>query len=174
MKPNLRWHPLTGEIQEPACSHIAGCQHCSDREDAFDVLQRKLTGAMAEIGRLKKDADAEARRHELWAEALTVHEWWALATGHFKASFSADAFYIVQPRLKARDGLLGVLRAIAGAAYDPMTRMMKNGKLERYDSFELINRSAEKQASFQMRAPGPDSEHEWKRWLIARIESNLR
>lgn len=164
-------NPETGEIGEK----VAPLQNFIDEAEAeYNALQGKYRGALAEITRLKRDADADARKHQLWAEAEALHGWWAIATGHPGRSFTADAFYQVLPRLKEKSvGPVGVLKAIAGAAFDPGTKQMKNGRTERYDDWELLNRSAAKQESFAGRAPVGNDDHVWKRWLVAHIEGQL-
>lgn len=144
-------------------------------EAEYNALQHKYRAALADITRLKRDSEAEARRHQLWAEAEALHGWWAIATGHPGRKFGADEFYQVFPRLKEKAvGPIGVLKAIAGAAYDPGTKRLKNGRVERYDSFELVTRSRDKIDSFSQRVPGGPESEAWKRWLIERIESALK
>jgi hypothetical protein len=142
-------------------------------EDTLVQTERQLRMANARVTRMQRDEEHEARKNKLWEEAETVHTWWRLATGHFGVKFTAEDFKHVAPRLKER-GPIGVLRAIAGAAFDPGSTTMKNGRQMVYDDFELINRSRTKADNFAQRAPGSENSHEWKRWLLERIESNLR
>lgn len=80
----------------------------------------------------------------------------------------------MRPRLKEKDiGPIGLLHAIAGAAFDANERPMANGRIERYDQIELICRERAKVLNFQNRAPGNPEGHEWKRWLLERVESAL-
>ena len=175
MRPALRVVDQHGELVEPPCSHISTCEHCSEREDAFETLQRKLVGALAEIGRLKRDPEAEARKHELWHQAECAHEWWRLCTGHFRAQFAAEEFYAVLPRLKERDGLLRVLKGICALVFDPNEAPMKNGRMKRYDGWHLVACSRAKLDERCERAPGKsaDDEATWRIWLVRRIEANL-
>jgi len=147
----------------------------AEHEAEYNALQGKYRAALAQITRLTRDQEAEARKHALWAEAEALHEWWRLATGHPGRKFGADEFYQVLPRLKDKDcGPVGVLHAIAGAAFDPGTKRMKNGRMQRYDDWELITRSQDKVDSFRERAPVGADDHQWKRWLIAHIQSQLK
>lgn len=147
----------------------------AEHEAEYNALQGKYRAALAQITRLTKDAEAEARKHELWTEAEALHEWWRLATGHPGRKFGADEFYQVLPRLKDREcGPVGVLHAIAGAAFDPGTKQLKNGKTERYDDWELVTRSPAKLDSFRNRAPVGADDHHWKRWLIAHIQAQFK
>lgn len=141
--------------------------------DSLVQLERQLRMANARITRMQRDEEHVARKNKLWAEAEAVHTWWRLATGHFGTKFTAEDFKHVAPRLKER-GPIGVLKAIAGAAFDPGSTTMKNGRQMFYDDWELINRSKAKADNFAKRAPGSENGHEWKRWLLDRIESNLK
>lgn len=146
-----------------------------EAEAEYNALQGKYRAALAEITKLKRDEEADARAHELWTEAEALHGWWAIACGHPGVTFRADAFYQVLPRLKERAiGPIGVLKAICGAAYDPGSKQMKNGRHEIFNDWELINRSQSKWRSFANRVPGDPDGHEWKRWLIAHIEAQLK
>lgn len=140
-------------------------------EAEYNALQGKYRAALADITRLKKDGEAEARRHELWAMAETAHTWWRLACWHPGVRFGAEAFYEALPRLKEPGGLLALLQAIAGAAFDPGTKRMKNGRMKRFDDWELICRSPGKRADFAERVPGGGESEAWKAWLVQRIQS---
>jgi hypothetical protein len=145
-----------------------------ETEDALVKAERRIRYLDGRITGLERDEETEARKHELWAEGEALHEWWRLATGHPGRQFGADEFYQVLPRLKDREcGPIGVLHAIAGAAFDPGTKRMKNGRTERYDDWELVTRSPAKLDSFRNRAPVGADEHQWKRWLVSHIEAQL-
>lgn len=152
------------------------CPGCIDYEDTLKQAEKQLRIANARITRMERDAEHQARRHKLWDEAEAAHNWWALACGHEGVKFGAEEFGYIVPRLKEKDvGIVGVLQAIAGAAFDPGTKTRKNGTLERFDSLELVCRNRLKFNSFQERAPGwPTDKHKWKRWLIEHIESTLK
>lgn len=142
-------------------------------EDSLVQTERQLRTANGRITRMNRDEEHEARKNARWEEAEAVHTWWRLATGHFGVKFTAEDFKHVLPRLKER-GPIGVLKTVAGAAFDPGTTTMKNGRQMVYDDWELLNRSRAKADNFAKRAPGSENGHEWKRWLLERIESNLR
>ncbi len=161
--------PQTGEIQ---CTHSYDCPQCAEKLDAYDVLEKKHRGALAEISRLKNDREVQAREHRLWTEAQAVFDWWRLACWHPKSQFKADTFYEVKPRLE-EVGAVGVLKAVCGLAFDPTETRMKNGKMKKFDSWELMCRSQWKCEDFAERVPyGEDSER-WKSWLVQKIESNF-
>lgn len=165
--------PETGEMG--FCSHHDDCEECKGRRYAHAELEKKYTGALAQIGQLKEDQEKKARLHKLWAEGVCAYDWWRLACWHPTATFKAEDFSKVRARLEERSiGLHGVLKAIAGAAYDPMEGTMKNGRMKRHDSFELICRSEEKTLDFMERVPGGEDSEQWKAWLVNRIEEAFK
>jgi hypothetical protein len=146
----------------------------AEHEAEIAALQARYRAAVGQITKLTKDQEAEARKHELWAQAEGLHTWWRIATGRCGRKFGADEFYQVLPRLKDREcGVIGVLEAIAGAAFDPGTKQLRNGETERYDDWELVTRSPGKLDSFRKRAPRGADPHHWRRWLLAHIEAQL-
>jgi hypothetical protein len=161
--------PATGEHED-----FAGCPHCEEKEAVVVQLERQIRTLNARLTRLQRDEEKEARKHAMWAEASALHDWWALATGHEGTKFGADELYAAVPRLKehtARE----ILQGIAGIAFDPNTKRKRNGHTERYDGWETLMKSGPKFQRYAERAPGwPVKQHYWKRWLIDRIESNLR
>ena len=168
MKPELQlvpeFDPSTGEVL---------CSRCAATENAAVQLERKLRAAYAQITRMETDAEAEARRHKGWAEVEGLFDWWRLATGHFGVSFGADEFYPGLRRV-AEVGPVVVLQGVAGLAFDPNSKPMRNGRVQFYDSWELLTRSRSKLESAAERAPHLPDPHRWKRWLIDRIESQFQ
>jgi hypothetical protein len=164
-------------LVDPATGHFedyAGCPDCAGKDDVISQLERDARTMKGRLTRLERNKDDEDRRHPLWTEAEAIYGWWIVATGHFRSTFSVEDFRHMRPRLKEADiGPIGLLHAIAGAARYPHERPMPNGRIEKYDSIELICRERERVLNFQNRAPGNPAGHEWKRWLIDRIESNL-
>lgn len=142
-------HPIdpdTGEIT---------CPECLERQRVLDELTRKYHGALAQIGRLRNDTETEARRHALWPQALAHHDYWRDICNHPRSEFTAERFWLCERFVRAdeEDGTDYAMRAIEGAAFDPMTRERRNGTVERYDSWELIFRDRGKFESFVSRAP---------------------
>lgn len=153
---------------------LEGCPDCASKDDVIVQLERQIRTLSGRLTRLQRDEESESKKHKLWDEAAALHDWWAIATGHFRADFGLDDFKDMLPRLKEKKfGPIGVLQGIAGAAHAPQQKELPNGRFERYDSLELVCRSPKKLEAFQNRAPGELEGNEWKRWLIDRIESNL-
>lgn len=144
----------TGEVVED------GCPQCSVKDDEIAGLQRNIRGWAVRCAKLERDREAEACAHELWPVALRIVEVWRRLCGHPRADFGADEFEPMIRFLSKRvygetldDRVAMCLRAVAGAAYDPSTRALRNGKVERYDGLTLIFRTQDKFRSFVRRAP---------------------
>lgn len=164
--------PLLGVVH-PATGEIASCPQCQHREDVIVQLEKENRLHKAKITKLERDTETECRSDPLWPEAEAINEWWRLATGHFRASFDAEDFKLIQPHLK-RVGPVGCLQAICGAAFDPYVRELKNGRQKAGNDFELIFRSKAKMESFAERVPGEEDSGQWKIWLLKRIEESLK
>ena len=165
--------PLLG-IVDPDTGEIVSCPQCQTREDALQGLERDLRVAKGTITRLERDIEVDARKDPLWDEGEGVWTWWALACNHEGCRFDAEDFELVKPHLK-RVGVAEVLKAICGAAYDPLVSILKNGREKRRDDWELIMRDKAKFGSFVERVPGGENdERTWRLWLVQRIESNLK
>lgn len=90
-------NPKTGEVTEEACPH------CKDWETTYDELGRKYQGALLQIGNLRADRDAKARAHGKWQIAVAVFRYWQSLTGHERAEFTPDRFWILEPFLTRAD-----------------------------------------------------------------------
>jgi hypothetical protein len=128
----------------------------------------------AKITKLERDIEIDARKDSLWDEGEGVWQWWAIACNHEGCHFDAEDFYLLKPHLK-RVGPVGCLQAICGAAFDPYVRELKNGRQKPSNDWDLIFRSKAKMESFAERVPGEEGDQVlWRKFLIQRIESNLR
>lgn len=163
--------PLLGVVS-PATGEVVSCPQCQHREDVIVQLEKENRLHKAKITKLERDTETECRADPLWAEAEAIHEWWRIACWHPRASFDAGDFKLIKPHLK-RLGPVGCLEAIAGAAFEPGTKELQNGRLKRFDDFELIFRDKAKLESFAERVPGEEGSKQWKHWLLRKIESNL-
>lgn len=168
-EPQRIWRlidPATGDFKD-----YAACPTCKETNETLEAQTHKYHAALAEITRLKKDPQAEAEKHKLYAEAETVHTWWRLATWHPQTKFEHEEFYQALPRLAER-GPVGLLKAVAGIAFDPATKQRKNGTTATYDGWHLLTDKAKCEDCCQRVPGGPESE-EWKRWLVQRVETNM-
>jgi hypothetical protein len=127
----------------------------------------------AKITKLERDVEVDARKDPLWDEGEGIFQWWALACNHEGQRFEAEEFYLVKPHLK-REGPIGCLKAIAGAAFDPYCTELKNGRMKPNNAWEQIFRNKAKFQSFVEKAPGAEGdEREWRIWLRKRVEQSL-
>jgi hypothetical protein len=167
VRPRLRVVDEQGEVHD-------GCPGCEEAERTLVQYEKDIRILKAKITKLERDTETECRADPLWPEAECLHEWWRLATGHLKARFDSEDFLLARRHLK-REGLVGCLQAVCGAAYDAGTDELKNGREKRFDDFELIFRNKAKMESFAERVPGEEGDdRQWRIWLAQRIESNLR
>ncbi len=165
--------PRTVLVDVETGEQIQECAHCRELEAQVTMAERELRKYRGRITQLERDAEAEAHRHKLWDEAAAIFDWWRIACSRYGVTFNAEQFGYMLPRLKKRSGHIAVLKAIAGAAFDPGTKRMGNGRIQRFDSVELICRSEDKLISFQERAPGREGTDDWKLWLVHRLERRL-
>lgn len=160
--------PRIAYVDTATGEKLSDCPVCVQYEKDLRILKAKITS-------LEKDEEMEALEHPKWDEALTLHNWWGLATGHEGVHFGAKELRQALPRLKERTAV-EFLQGVAGIAFDPNVKPRKNGEgSERYDSWELLTASGEKFKRYFERAPyWPSQPHRWKHWLIERIESRFR
>lgn len=143
-------NPETGEVTEEAC------RHCKVKEDEIGGLQRDIRGWAKRYADLKRDKDQEAHDHNLFPLAERCFRYWKRACNHPRSKFTPDRFWAVVPFLSDTEhyGLEFVLRAIAGAAFDPYETQRKNGTMKAHNGFDnLVFRDAEKAEEFAERAP---------------------
>lgn len=128
--------------------------------DVIAGLQRDVRGWAVRFRELQRDRAAEAREHDLWPIGERVFREWKRACRHPRSPWTPDRFWQAQPflsdpgygeRVEDRETLL--LRAVAGAAFDPHTARRRNGSIKRYDDWDLIFRNAGKVEEFACRAP---------------------
>lgn len=161
MRPLLRVVDEQGEVHE-------GCPGCDEAERTLVQYEKDIRILKAKITKLERDVEVDARRDPLWAEGEVIHDWYCLAVWKPRRAFDSEDFYLLKPHLK-REGSLGCLKAITGAAFDPYVSTLKNGREKPNNAWEQIFRSKAKFEGFAEKAP----ERGWP-WLIQRIESNLQ
>lgn len=146
--------PDTGEFTE------AACKHCAAKDDEFNELMRKFRSQSRELAELRRDRDAEARAHEAWPTLIALFNYWREQTGHERSKWTAERFWCALPLWK-KYGTGNVAAAIAGLAYEPNQKPLKNGKMEVYDDWELLFRDTGKFERYMRRRPAgwqlPDS-----------------
>lgn len=166
-RPRLRLVNVeTGEI------HTEGCPACAEAERTLVGYERDLRIAKARITELERDDDLVARSDPLWDEAEALHTWWRLSCWYPQTQFDADDFWLVKKHLK-RMGLVGCLKVVCGAAYDPFVSEQKNGREKRHNGWKKLWESKSMAEDFAERVPGEEGNQLWKAWLVQRIETHL-
>jgi hypothetical protein len=129
--------------------------YVQELQDQLEGAEKELRAWRTRYANLKRDKDAEARKHPLWPQGVKAFQYWQKECRHPRSGFDADRFWAVLPFLKDTDhyGEEMVRRAIDGAAYDPYTTRRKNGTVKRHDDWELIFRTSGKVEEFANRAP---------------------
>lgn len=112
------------------------CPNCSTLEDQLAGADKEIRAWRTRYANLKRDRDAEARKDELWGKAVALFTEWRIATGHMRSGWNAERFWTCQPYL-AQDGFVTCRWAVWGIAYQPNTKTLPSGYVERYDSWEL-------------------------------------
>jgi hypothetical protein len=135
----------TGEIVET-------CEHCADLADQLAGAEREIRAWRTRCANLERESDKDARNHPFWKDAERLVAEWRKRCRHPRSQLTADRFWMLQPFLH-RHGYDLCLKAVAGAAFDPMTKERKNGSVQRFDALELIFRSEGHFESFVNRAP---------------------
>lgn len=124
--------PETGEIN---------CIECLERQRILDELNRKYHGALAQIGKLRADKEAEARGHQLWGLAVALWKEWKFATGRTRSNWREDRFWQCEPFLR-KDGFVICRWAVWGVAYMPNTKQVGE-HLEVYNDWKLCFRDSD-------------------------------
>jgi hypothetical protein len=145
----LRLVDEQGEIHPPD-----DCPGCQAKEHELEELTRKMRGMARELGELRRDKDREAREHEAWPTILALFDYWREQTGHAKARWTGDRFWIALPLWKEW-GAGNMAAAIAGIAFDPNRKPMRNGKIEVYDDWETVFKNSGNLRRYAARRP-PD------------------
>lgn len=151
----------TGEVHED------GCPNCGEKDEALSIAHRKLQGAWLQIARMEKDVESEQEDHDDRPLVEALHAQWQEECKRARSEldmgkdsrFEAYLRGLKLGRKLARKLGLKLPPAdmcrlgIAGAAFDPYTRQMRNGGVERYDDPTTIFKNAASFERFVNRAP---------------------
>ena len=115
-----------------------------DFTEALRALEDQLAGAESEVrswrtkhANLKRDKEAEMRRHELFPKITELWSYWQRVCRHPLSVMDVKHFDLIRPFLE-KYGETMVRRAIDGAGFDPYTDTQKNGAIQRYDRWPTI------------------------------------
>jgi hypothetical protein len=117
----------------------------------LEKAERRLAGADLAVAKLEADHERDALNDPHRPEVELLHKCWKVACKRRRELDTNDREQM--GRAVKRLGLLLCIEAIAGAAYDPHTRQLRNGDMERYDDLSLTFRSESKVHDFARRAP---------------------
>lgn len=128
-------------------------------EDQLRGAERDLNTWRTRHANLTRDKEGEARESELWPAALEVFDHWRHACGHPKAEWTYDRFEMIRPHLersntgkgKAKKLTVELVRrnveicklAVDALAFDPHTKVGKNGRAIVYDGLHLAFENAD-------------------------------
>lgn len=122
-----------------------------DAKTAERKLEDELRGKRLKIAKLEKDREREALEAPERERVDVLHRCWQKACKRRRA-LGYDDRELGNRSVKTL-GFSKCLTAIAGAAHDPGTRRLRNGRLERFDDWELVFRNYGKTKDFARRAP---------------------
>lgn len=111
------------------------------------------------------DREAEAYENKWFLPLADCFWYWREMTGHRKSEYTVDRFENALPFAKSRKYRPLIRAAIRGIAHDPFiaTKPNRNGRLERYDSWETLFKSAGSFERYANRDPGVE-------WGVSRIK----
>lgn len=110
-------------------------------QDVIAGLEHDVRVWAKRFAELQRDKNAEARAHDSWPKLMALFSYWRELTGHTRARWTGDRFWLALP-LWQEFGTGNCAAGVAGIAHDPNRKPMKNGKIEVFDSWELLHRNA--------------------------------
>lgn len=148
--PNLKLvvDPETGEVIEPTCAD------CRRKNDELAGLEDVIRRQGARIQLLLRDADEAARKHELWPITEELFKLWKRECKHPRSVLTVDRFELALPFVRHKSyGPAMVERGIRGIAFDHFSRPNRAGRIERYDGWEHLFKTAGHFERYCNRAP---------------------
>ncbi len=121
-------------------------------EDQLAGAEKEIRAWRSRYSDLKRDREDEARRHAAWPTLVALFDYWRELSGHTKAQWSADRFWQALPLWRAW-GTGNVAAGIAGITYQPNSKLLRNGKLEVYNSWKLLFKDTETMERYIRRRP---------------------
>jgi hypothetical protein len=154
VRPDLRIvpTPLAGFDGEPTPENLRILiSRVRELEAHEELLENDIKGKRLQIALLQKDRDQAALDAPERPKVDALHRCWTKACNRRRPLGWDD-----REKGNAAVRKLGFrkcLTAIVGAKHDPHTRVLRNGRVERYDDWELIFRGFGKVKEFARRAP---------------------
>jgi hypothetical protein len=166
--PLRRLVAVDSDTGEAVSAEVAALQaRLASAEETIKDLEKDLRVKRAQLTKRNKDLIKERLEYGRRDDVKRIHSYWQRKLGNSKA-LTADRFDAVKGMLEERryeivDGKAKKIPAfrwpedfklaVDGAAFDPMTKPMRNGKVQKFDDLELIFRDGSHMQSFIDRAP---------------------
>jgi len=131
---------------------LDGCPECVGKDHELRELQRKMKAMARELGILRSNRAAEAVEHRAWPILVRLFQYWQQQCNHPRSRWNPQRFWDALPLLGTW-GAANFAAAIAGIAFQPNARQLKNGKWEVYDSWELLTRDSGTFERYMRRRP---------------------
>lgn len=155
----------SGEVVDPEVVRLQ--ERIANLEQALREAEADLVTKRAMVTRLKRDKAEERTKYDRRGDVVKVHQYWQRRLGTKKA-LTADRFDAIKGMLEetrleivdqraqkvfAFEFPADFKRAVDGAWFDPFSKVMKNGRTQKFDDLALIFRDAKTMQSFIDRAP---------------------
>lgn len=141
--------PALRLVQTP---EVALADEVAALHDQLAGAQRDIRAWRARYAKLERDKRQEAQEHEAWPLLLALHDYWREQTLHLRARWDADKFWMAL-NLWQTFGSGNCAAGIAGIAYQPNRKQLRNGKWETYDSWKLLFRDSDTLERYIKRRP---------------------
>lgn len=128
------------------------CPNCAHTRDQLAGAEKENRAWRTRYANLKRERDADAETDPLWPVAVGVFRYYQEKCEKQRAGWTVERFELVKPFLE-REGAEACREAIRGAAFDPYTKVQKNGKVKAFNDFDLIFRSQARFEDYRDRAP---------------------
>ena len=140
----------TGEVVEATIESLSA--EVLYLRDVNGGLERDIRGWAHRYAELKREKDREAREHDAWPLIMQLFDYWRKEVGRKRARWTEDRFWLALPHFE-HWGAANLAAAIAGLAYDPYTKVQKNGKTKKYNDWETLLKSAGALETYMARRP---------------------
>jgi len=147
---------VTGELVDGSDHELL--ELIKSLEHDLSLAERDLRAKRNLITKLQRDRERERQAHEHRDEIEHIFSEWQTVCRKARSKLTADRFDAVSARLADGYDRGEFSLAIAGAAYDPFTVVLKNGRRQPMNDLELICRDGRHFENFANRAPQPSSQ----------------
>lgn len=147
----------TGEVLEREASREELWERVVELEGLLRDAERDLRGKRTRIRFLEAQLQDDRVEYDRKDEVQSIFDEWRTVCRHPKSRLTPDRFdairgllEVTKPQPYPREAFSA---AIAGAAFDPYTRVRKNGTVQIFDDVEMVMRSGKSFEEFCKRAP---------------------